>query len=72
MKCGFLSSTLLLFGTCSVLDPISSNIVLNGFMKCRLLDDTHQLFDKMPIKGYVSTVMRLTQRNCKLEVIGRT
>lgn len=72
-KCGLIFSARSLFDTCSVLDPVSCNIMLAGFMKSGSLDNARLLFEKMPIKGcvsYTTMVMGLAQNNCWLEAVG--
>ncbi|KAJ9700207.1 hypothetical protein PVL29_005838 [Vitis rotundifolia] len=73
VKCGLISNARSLFDTCSVLDPVSCNIMLSGYVKSGSLDNARHLFEKMPIKGcvsYTTMVMGLAQNNCWLEAIG--
>ncbi|CBI26175.3 unnamed protein product, partial [Vitis vinifera] len=73
VKCRLISNARSLFDTCSVLDPVSCNIMLAGYVKSGSLDNARHLFEKMPIKGcvsYTTMVMGLAQNNCWLEAIG--
>ncbi|KAL9663475.1 hypothetical protein QQ045_018862 [Rhodiola kirilowii] len=53
-KCGCIRGAELLFCSHSRLDPVSCNIMIDGYVRIGELKLARQLFDKMPERGCVS------------------
>ncbi|KAK9289043.1 hypothetical protein L1049_017514 [Liquidambar formosana] len=71
-KCGYIADAQSMFDSSPVLDSVSCNIMIAGYVKFRRLDDARRLFEIMPRKGcvsYTTMIMGLAQNDCKIESI---
>ncbi|XP_050373467.1 pentatricopeptide repeat-containing protein At5g19020, mitochondrial [Argentina anserina] len=71
-KCGSISGAQSLFGSRSVPDPVSSNIMLAAYVKSGDLGIARQVFDEMPEKGcvsYTTMIMGLSRNGLWREAV---
>ncbi|CAK9173676.1 unnamed protein product [Ilex paraguariensis] len=71
-KCGLINEAKAMFDSCLVLDSVSCNIMLGGYVRNVRLDDAHKLFDVMPGRGcvsYTTMIMGLAQNGFRSKAI---
>ncbi|KAL1803861.1 hypothetical protein ACET3Z_032508 [Daucus carota] len=71
-KCGKMGCAELMFDSCGVVDFVSSNIMVCGYVRMGRLDDARKVFDEMPKRGavtYTTMIMGLAKKKCWGEAV---